>query len=75
MSLLKKKLGETISTSTELPLMAEDGDLIIEPKILVGYKKFQVCWGKFDQMEKTSNRWCYIRKHLSGERQVPWYKP
>lgn len=29
-SLLEKKLGETIATSAELPPMAEDGDLIME---------------------------------------------
>lgn len=36
-SLLKKKLGETIATSTELPPMAEDSDLIMEAEANIGH--------------------------------------
>lgn len=36
-SLLKKNLGETIATSTELPPMAEDGDLIMEAEANIGH--------------------------------------
>lgn len=59
-SLLKKNLGETIATSTELPPMAEDGDLIMEAEANIGHpldkKRVQICRRKFDQMEKTSTR-------------------
>lgn len=36
-SLLKKNLGETIATSTELPPMAEDSDLIMEAEANIGH--------------------------------------
>lgn len=44
----------------ELPPVAEDGDLIMEPKIMLDAhwikKRDQICLRKRDQMEKTSNR-------------------
>ncbi|KAH7567876.1 hypothetical protein JRO89_XS07G0172700 [Xanthoceras sorbifolium] len=34
-SLLKKKVGDSITTSTDLPPVAEDGQLILEPEAIL----------------------------------------